>query len=88
MRKQTQLEEALENEVYVDRLLVLLEDEKGFRQVRLTKSQFKAVSDACINQVVSTDTDGFENVLIALGNTVPGKDLFEGMRDFYEQEEI
>lgn len=80
--KQTPLEAALEKEIYVDRLLVLLEQADGFRQVILTPAQFKKVSDACIVEGGLIDKGGMQQVSVELGEDVIDKKPFEGMRDF------
>lgn len=82
MRAQTPIEKAIQDELYVDRLLVVLEEDDGFRQVLLTKEMFKAVSDACVQNVTEFDADGLQDVGIALGDQLIPKEPFDGMRDF------
>lgn len=79
--KQTPLEAQLEQEIYVDRLLVFLEDKDGFRQVILTPEQFKKVSDACILDATPPDERGFQSAEINLGDKVLDKRPFENMND-------
>lgn len=80
--KQSPFEQELENEIYTDRLLLLLEQDDGFRQVILTKAQFKKVSDACLSYEGPRNAEGLQYVNVLLGEVVIPKESFEGMRDF------
>lgn len=90
MRKQTDIEKALQEVLNVDRLLVFLEYPEGFRQMKLDKRQFKQMSDAISRKTGKTLRNGLEEVLIVYDDErepIPHK-YFEGMRDFYPEEDF
>lgn len=87
MREQTPLEKELESEVYVNRMLILLETDDGFAQVFLTPKHFKSVSDAIARGFTLVSKDGpHETIDMLLGDERLPPELFEGMRDFYEED--
>lgn len=83
---QSEFEKELESEIYVDRLLVLLEQDSGFRQVLLSKSKFKQLSDLCVEEFGQIDPiTKLQDVSISLGDELlTNKTPFEGMRDWTE----
>lgn len=83
MRERTPLEEALDKQFFVDRMLVLLEGEEGFRQILLTHEQFRKVGDAVIYKDLGTDKDKMQHVEFRMNlDTVLPKHLFEDMVDY------
>lgn len=88
--EQSDLERELEQEIYGNRLLVLLEGEEGFKQVILGPEHFKKVSDAVVDGkvVIPAIVDQLETVMITTGEEILPVELFEGMRDFYEENEL
>lgn len=72
--------EKMYDALYEDRLLVFLERKDGFRQVILTPTQFKKVSDAIIVTQSVPSEKGDQEVEINLDDerTIPTA-LFEGM---------
>ena len=63
------------------RLLVLLECGDVFKQVILRPKQFKAVSDALLNDSMEPDERGIQDVLITLGDVEIDAEHFEEMED-------
>lgn len=75
---------------YEARLILLLENEDytGFRQVMLTKEQFKKVSDAAIRETRQDPSlkDGYDMVRIELDeDRVLPPELFDGMNSINEE---
>lgn len=86
MREQTPFEEAIELEISVTRLLVLLECDDGFRQVLLTHDQFRKVGDCVIHEDKGIDEDGMQNATFRLNlDSKVDKIYFEGMSDYEEK---
>lgn len=83
-KEQSELERKLEDLIYTNRLLVLLEDNNGFNQVRLNPTQFKKVSDAICIKTGRRRKDGTQPVWVSLGRQI-SKEPFELMEDFYEE---
>lgn len=89
--EQSDFERDLELAVYGLRLLVITECEatecqgggRHFHQVHLTREQFKKVSDACVNSVVS-EGDGWETCTLQLSEETLPTEPFDRMTDFYE----
>lgn len=87
MRRQTPVEKELEDALYTDRLLVLIESEEGFRQVILTQAQYHKVGDIiCLSS--TPNTRGGKNVLMREGRRVIDAEQFDGMLDYYSDEII
>lgn len=87
---QSDLEKELEQEIYGHRLLVLLQGEEGFKQVIFSPEHFKKVSDAVVDGRIAIPAivDSIETVMITTGEEVLPTDWFDGMRDFYEENEL
>lgn len=89
MRAQTELEKSIEDEIYLNRLLVLLETpDGGFQQVRLNKQMFKAMSDACVVSKTPAREDGLEMCQMSFGEKILEGTQFDGMRDYYPEEDF
>lgn len=82
MKKQSKLEEELEQTIYGNRMLVLLESGNEFFQIIFTAEHFKKVSDAVASefQVISKDKDT-EVIDLLMGDTGISNIHFEGMSD-------
>lgn len=91
-KKQTDLEKKLEQAIYTNRMIVLLEHEDGFRQFIFTPEHFKKVSDAVAAGYKKVDThkteEGEHDVLdVEMSDEVIPLEPFEGLQDFYEEED-
>lgn len=93
-REQTEFEKAIESEVFVDRLLVILEcstctsAKSHFHQVLLDQGQFKRISDAIVIESQGTDPDNsnLENCVVRVDKQRSIKqEPFEGMSDIFHE---
>lgn len=85
-RPMTKLEEELLHVMYGMRLIVLLENEDGFRQFRFNQEQFKAVSDAvakAVGMVPDPNREHHEIGNLELSDEKIDLKHFEGLADYY-----
>lgn len=85
-RPMTKLEEELLHVMYGMRLIVLLENEDGFRQFRFNQEQFKAVSDSvakAVGMVPDPNRAYYEIGNIELSDDKIDLKHFEGLADYY-----
>lgn len=87
-RDQTPIEKELEEAVYTDRVIVLLEYDDGFHQVCLTPKQFKAVCRAIAGKIDKEETDGLIGVSLLVGEETIPDVFFNGMQTHYTDEEL
>ena len=88
-RPQTELEKSLQRELSISRLLVVLECGGHFHNIALSALQLKMVSDAIALAVQPDPADPKgELVQLRLGASVIPADVFEGMQDYYTEEEL
>mgnify|MGYP007071602673 CR=1 FL=1 len=84
---QNDFEKALEQEIWSNRMIVLLEKDEGFVQVLFTPEHFNRVSDAVARGFEVLERDGVIEVFdMKIGEEVIPKEQFEGMRDHYEED--